>query len=141
ALEQKVSLTFDALPGRSFTARVTKTAPAGVKPKGKEIEVFPVEATLSVADPSIKPGMTADVRFLIDTKPNVLSVPIEAIVKDAGKSFVTKIIVAEGKEKGEKIEVHTGARNDREAEIVSGIDEGQEILINPGSSKANEVEL
>lgn len=141
ALEQKVTLTFDALPGKTFTARVTKTAPAGVKPKNKDIEVFPVEATLSTADPSIKPGMTADVRFLIDTKPAVLSVPIEAVVKDKGKTHLTRIVLAEGKEQSEKVEVQLGARNDREVEIVSGITEGQELLIDPASSKENEVEL
>lgn len=140
-LGQTAELTFDALPGKKYSAVVTKTAPAGVKPKGKEVEVFPVEATLANADPSIKPGMTADVRFSIDVKPGVLSAPIEAVRREAGKSWVTKIVLQEGKETSEKVEVVVGARNDRELELSSGVAEGDELLVDPGSSKENEVEL
>jgi RND family efflux transporter MFP subunit len=141
ALGQDVILGFDALPGKTFHARVTRSAPAAIKPKGKEIEVFPVEATLIDTDPSIKPGMTADVRFQIETKPGVFAVPIEAVVKDAGKSFVTKIVMADGKEKTEKAEITVGTRNDREIEVASGVAEGDKLLIKPASSKENEVEL
>lgn len=140
-LGQKVLLTFDALPGKKYDAKVTKSAPAAVKPKGKEIEVFPVEATLVECDHAIKPGMTADVRFEISVKPNVYAVPIEAVVKESGKSFVTKIVMAEGKEKTEKIEIKVGSRNDRELEVDSGIAEGDKLLIKPASAAANEVEL
>jgi RND family efflux transporter MFP subunit len=141
ALGQEVTLTFDALPGKKYQARVTKSAPAAVKPKGKEIEVFPVEATLVDADPSIKPGMTADVRFQIETKPNVFAVPIEAVVKESGKAYVNKIVLADGREKTEKTEVTVGARNDRELEVAAGLSEGDKLLINPASAKENEVEL
>lgn len=141
ALGQEAILTFDALPGKTFHAQVTKSAPAAVKPKGKEIEVFPVEAIVSDADLSIKPGMTADVRYQIETKPNVMAVPIEAVVKESGKSFVTKIVLAEGKEKTEKSEIVVGLRNDRELEVASGVAEGDKLLIKPASAKENEVEL
>jgi RND family efflux transporter MFP subunit len=140
-LDQTATLTFDALPGKKFEAKVTKSAPAAVKPKNKEVEVFPVEATLISADDTIRPGMTADIRFLIDVKPNVFAVPIEAVVKDAGKSYVTKIVVADGKEKTERAEIEVGVRNDRELEIARGVAEGDKLLIKPASAEENEVEL
>ena len=138
---QSAILSFDALPGKTFEARVTKTAPAAVKATGKEIEVFPVEATLVAADASIKPGMTADVRFQIERKTDVYAVPIEAVVKEEGKSYVTKIVTKAGEQATERAEVQVGARNDRELEIASGISEGDKLLIDPASSKENEVEL
>lgn len=141
ALGQRATLTLDALPGQTFTAEVTKIAPAAVKPKGKEVEVFPVEATLSAPVAAIKPGMTADVRFLVDTRPQTLSVPIEAVLKEAGKNYLTMIVEKEGREEHEKREVQLGARSDREVEITSGAAAGETILINPGSSAANEVAL
>ncbi len=141
-LDQRATLTFDALPGKTFEAKVTKTAPAAVKAaKNKDIEVFPVEATLVAVDDSIKPGMTADVRFQIETRANVFAVPIEAVVKKEGKAYVTKIIMAEGKETTAQAEVELGARNDREIEITSGVEEGEALLIDPASSKDNEVKL
>jgi RND family efflux transporter MFP subunit len=140
-LGQGVRLALDALPGKSFEAKVTKIAPASIRPKNREVDVFPVEATLVLADPEIKPGMTADVRFLIDTRPKALAIPIEAVAKEDGKSYVTKVALAQGKRDLRKSEVTLGARNDRSVEVVSGVQEGEQLLINPGSSSANEAKL
>jgi membrane fusion protein, macrolide-specific efflux system len=109
------------------------------------VDVFPVEATLSKGDGAIKPGMTADVRIHIETKPKVLSLPIESVVKEQGKSFVTKITTitdgGKGKQKTDKVEVKVGSRNDREIEIVSGISENEKVLIKPGSAAENEYKM
>jgi membrane fusion protein, macrolide-specific efflux system len=141
-LGQDVSLTLDALPGKKYTAKVTKVAPASIQPKGKDVDVFPIEATLVEADGAIKPGMTADVRVHIDVRPKVLSLPIEAVVKDAGKYYVHKAGVGEnGKPKTDKIEVKTGARNDRAVEITEGVEEGTRVLIKPNSSAENEFKM
>jgi macrolide-specific efflux system membrane fusion protein len=139
---QKVTVTLDALPGKSYDAAITKIAPASITPKDKQVDVFPVEATLVKADSDIKPGMTADVRIHIEKLPHVLSLPIEAVVKDQGKQFVNKVIFGpDGKERTQKIEVKVGARNDREIEIVSGIAEKDRILIKPDSSAENEYKM
>jgi HlyD family secretion protein/macrolide-specific efflux system membrane fusion protein len=139
-LDQSVTLTLDALPGKKYAAKITKVAPASNTPKGKDIDVFPVEATLVKADAEIKPGMTADVRVHIETKPRVLSLPIEAVVKESGKSFVTRVTSdAKGKQKTDKVAVTVGARNDRDLEILSGVNEGDKVLIKPASSAENEM--
>ena len=141
-LDQKVSLTLDALPGKTYTAKITKIAPASTTPKGKDVDVFPVEATLTTADGSIKPGMTADVRIHIETRPKVLSLPIEAVVKESGKSWINKVTIGEkGLQKADKLEVKLGARNDREVEVLSGIAEGEKVLIKPASSAENEMKM
>jgi macrolide-specific efflux system membrane fusion protein len=141
ALNQTVSLSFDALPDKKITAKVTKIAPAAVKQKNKDVDVFPVEATLDIADPAIKPGMTADVRFLVETKPSVLAVPFEAVLREEGKAYVTKLVKGEKEEKKEKLEVELGARNDRELEVKKGVAEGDVLFIDPASAAANEVKL
>ena len=141
-LGQKVTVTLDALPGKSYEAAITKIAPASITPKDKQVDVFPVEATLVKADPAIKPGMTADVRIHIEKKEHVLALPIEAVVKENGKQYVTKVLPAEkGKQKTDKAEVKVGARNDREVEIVSGISDGDKVLIKPASSAENEYKM
>jgi HlyD family secretion protein/macrolide-specific efflux system membrane fusion protein len=140
-LGQTVSLTLDALPGKKYEAKVSQVAPASTTPKGKDVDVFPVEATLTSADGQIKPGMTADMRIHIETKDKVLSLPIEAVVKEAGKNMVTKVTGAAGKGRTQKAEVQTGARNDREVEVVSGLGEGEKVLIKPASSADNEYKM
>jgi multidrug efflux pump subunit AcrA (membrane-fusion protein) len=155
-LDQTVTLTLDALPGKTFKARVTKIAPASVLPKGKDVEVFPVEATLEPGALSeIRPGMTADIKIHVETKKNVLKLPIEAVVKEKGQTFVNCIVAGGGGsdsagpsgfgggmgKKGpntKRVDVQVGARNDREQEILGGVKEGDEVLIRPPSAEANE---
>jgi HlyD family secretion protein/macrolide-specific efflux system membrane fusion protein len=138
-LDQTVTLTLDALPGKTWHARVTKIAPASTVPKGKDVDVFPIEATLTDASREIKPGMTADVRVHVDVKKDVVSLPIEAIVKEAGKTLVNKVVPGErGRERTDKIEVTTASRNDREVEVQKGIAAGDRVLIKPASSSENE---
>ncbi|HEX4460382.1 MAG TPA: efflux RND transporter periplasmic adaptor subunit, partial [Polyangia bacterium] len=104
---QKVSVTLDALPGKTYEAAITKIAPASITPKDKTVDVFPVEATLAKADTAIKPGMTADVRIHIEKREHVLALPIEAVVKESGKQYVTKVeLDAKGKQIPVKTEVH-----------------------------------
>jgi membrane fusion protein, macrolide-specific efflux system len=141
-LGQPVTLTLDALPGRTFRARVTKIAPAAVLPKGKDVEVFPIESTL---DPEgtevIKPGMTADVKVHIETRRGVLKLPIEAVVKEKDQSYVTHVTAdprGQGLVRTDRVKVEVGARSDREIEIVSGVKEGERVLIKPASADANE---
>lgn len=141
-LEQNVTLTLDGLAGKVYHAKVTKIASAASVVKGKEVELFPVEATLVDADAQIKPGMTADVRIHVETKKQVLLLPIEAVVKEHGKSLVTKVIKdAKGNRRNEKAEVTTGSKNDREIEITSGVTEGDTVVIDTSSSTKSEIKM
>lgn len=141
---QKAQVTLDALPDKKFTATVTRVAAAAVTVNQRD--TFPVEAALDANQDlsAIKPGMTADVRILIEKKPGVLVLPIEAVVTEKGKSLVHRLMPSpDGKskvpsvQKTSELTVALGARNDREVEIKSGIKEGEQVLIKP--PKANEV--
>jgi membrane fusion protein, macrolide-specific efflux system len=138
AVGRKATLTLDALPGKSYSAVITKVAPASVKLTGKDTEVFPVEAQLEAPDGLVKPGMTADVRVHLDAKPDTLVVPIEAVIKESGRTYVSKIV--DGKSP-EKVEVTLGLRNYREVEITSGVSEGTRLLLRPGSATENETKI
>jgi len=144
ALGQKVSITLDALPGRLLSGKVTRIAPASVTPKNRDVEVFPIEAVVEGDATGVRPGMTADLRVHLEKKPAVLSLPIEAVVKDkdSGRSLVTRVISMEkGKAATEKVTVKTGSRSDVSVEITSGIKEGDRILIRPGSADENEYKM
>ena len=132
---QKAEVTLDALPGKKFVAEVTRVAPAATNVNGREL--FPVEAALENAQDlsEIKPGMTADVKVMIETRPKVLLVPIEAVVSESGKDRVHLVDRAGGKLTSTLVEVKLGARNDREVEVKSGISEGAEVMIKPPAVK------
>ena len=142
-LGSEVTLTLDALPGKTYKAKVTRVAPASILPKGKDVEVFPVEATLDPGGDlaAIKPGMTADVKIHVETRKNVLKLPIEAVIKEKGQTYVNKLLPGATRRgpNTQRVDVKVGMRNEREQEILSGLSEGDEVFIKPPSADANEV--
>jgi HlyD family secretion protein/macrolide-specific efflux system membrane fusion protein len=146
AVGRKATLTLDALPGESYEALVTSVAPASVKLTGKDLEVFPVEATLAHTEAGdqhrVKPGMTADVRIHLDARPSVLVLPVEALVKEGAHAYVQRI-VGEDRDgpKTDRVEVQLGARNDREVEITAGVADGDRLLLRPPSAAENEMKM
>jgi HlyD family secretion protein/macrolide-specific efflux system membrane fusion protein len=142
AVGREATLTLDALPNHSYRAVITKVAPASVKLTGKDQEVFPVEARLTEPDGLVKPGMTADVRIHLDAKSGVLAIPLEAVVKESGRSYVTRITEDKtGDRRTEKVEVTLGLRSDREVEVTSGLDEGARVMLRPASAAENETKI
>ena len=136
-----VSVRVDALPDKSYSARVTRIAPASVRRPGKDVDVFPVEALIADADERIKPGMTAEVRVHVERKADVVALPIEAVRKASGKSVVTRVLAGASGPKREEIEVTLGARNDREVEVRQGVSVGDRILLEPPSSAREETKI
>jgi membrane fusion protein, macrolide-specific efflux system len=136
---QGAEVTLDALPGKKFTATVTRVAPAAATVNGRD--AFPVEAALAGTQDlsEIKPGMTADVRVLIEVRPKVLLLPIEAVISEKGKDNVHLLErpPGGGKPTTRLHQVKLGARNDREVEITSGIVEGAEVMIKPPAVKGD----
>ena len=103
--------------------------------------MFPVEAALDKAEPRIKPGMTGDIRIFVREEANVLALPLESVRSEAGKSFVTRVVGKADTEHTEKVRVVVGSANDHLVEIVSGVGEGERILVDPGSAKDNETKI
>jgi macrolide-specific efflux system membrane fusion protein len=136
---QKAEVTLDALPGKTFSAVVTRVAPAAAVSargggQGHAPDVFPVEASLDASQDlaAIKPGMTADVRILVDRKPKVLVLPIEAVINEKGKTFVHAIETGkDGKASTTRKEITVGARSDRDLEVKSGLAEGARVMFKP----------
>jgi RND family efflux transporter MFP subunit len=132
---QKADITVDALPGKKYTAHVTKVAPAAVAPTHgtQGPDVFPVEAELDAAQDlaEIKPGMTADVRIVVATERNVLLLPIEAVVTVKDQSKVTLITEGDRGQRTAPRDVTVGARNDRDVQIKTGVQAGDKVLISP----------
>lgn len=140
-LGQAVRVHVDALPDKSYSAKVTRIAPASLRRPGKDVDVFPIEALLTDADGRIKPGMTAEVKIDVEKKRETLALPIEAVRKNEGKTLVTRVIEGAKGRSREEVEVVLGSRNDRDVEVVSGIAPGDRILLEPSSAAANETKM
>lgn len=123
---QAVNITMDAYQDRVFKGEVYRISPVVTGGK-QETRTFEVRTKMKELPPTIKPGMSAEIEIIVNKLDNVISVPTQAIVKKEGKSFL--YIVRDSRAK--IIPVTTGIFNWTYTEIVSGLNEGDEVIINP----------
>lgn len=128
----KVKVRVDALAGHTFQGEVYRMAAMAQRSerrKDSNLMVFPVDVRVDTHQPGadgLRPGMMADITIDIAAHDNVLTVPLEALVREGGKARVRKLDAA-GKES--LVDVVVGYQNERVAEIVSGIQEGERIRV------------
>ena len=82
-LDQKVSFTIDAFPGRTFEGRVGQMRKAALS--SQNVVTYTVVVAFANPGSMVLPGMTANVRVVTDTRDSVLKVPNAALrVRIAG---------------------------------------------------------
>jgi HlyD family secretion protein len=123
--EQPVVITVDALPDELLTGRVDYLAPTATDTGG--VVTYKVIIGLDKTDLPVRGGMSANADVITDVRENVLIVPNWTIRIDrqTGKAYV---YVQRG-DKVEEIEIVTGLRNANESEVVSGLTEGEVLMV------------
>jgi HlyD family secretion protein len=129
SLGQRATLLLDAYPGEEVPGIVTAIAAAGHTDTTRQIDVFTVKVEVDPSDTgvAIKPGMTAEVRIRTGEWPDVVKVPAETVFEEGADSFVYVVTDTAGVKTKEKTKVTVGHRTDREVEITSGIEAGDQI--------------
>lgn len=119
-----VQIRLDAFPDREIPGIVASTAPAATQQGGATI--FPTTISLTIDDETdIRPGMNADVTIVTEERNDVLLIPQRAIRSVGNRAFVT-IVTSAGEEERE---VLLGYRSAGQAEVVSGLKEGDTIVL------------
>ncbi|MCX7843569.1 MAG: HlyD family efflux transporter periplasmic adaptor subunit [Clostridia bacterium] len=83
---QKVQITADALPGENLEGIVTNVSVEGTSQNG--VTTYPVEVTIS-SPGKLKPGMNVNAKIMVESKKNVLYLPVSAVTKVGNRAFVT----------------------------------------------------
>ena len=123
--EQAVTIKVDAFPNQVFDGEVLKIAPQGKVTQN--VTTFEVTTELLSQSDLLKPGMNAEVEIMAASAQNVLLVPNEAIMNFGGRRMVRVV----GEERPRPVE--TGASNWEKTEVISGLDEGEVVVIGGGS--------
>jgi RND family efflux transporter MFP subunit len=121
---QKTKITVDALPERQFEGEVTFIS---LLPK-IEAGIVSYEATIALPAPGavLKIGMSATADIIAEHHENVLIVPSQAVDEDEqGNTSVRIVVDGEVQERP----VVTGISDGFQTEIVSGLQEGDMILL------------
>ena len=123
---QKATISVDAVPDKVFTGKVSFISPFGT-PDTNNVVKFPVTIQLDPTDVALKGGLTATADIAISIAANALLVPLSAITTTSAGSFVTVVDEATGKQ--EKREVTLGSQNLQFAEVLSGLIEGDKVVV------------
>ena len=123
-LGQDVALSFDALNGVALNGKVTQIAYVGTTTSG--VVSYPVIVSLPAANATgVKVGMTANVAITVDQRAGVLLVSNRAI-KTQGRNKVVQVQTATDVQARV---VQVGLANETQTEIVSGLNEGDAVII------------
>ncbi len=127
-LGQKVVMTSDGLEGKEYTGTVTRindSAEAASTNMGTETAV-PVEISVDNPDGVLKPGYNLDLEITILDKENVLTISESSIKTDAKTN--TKYVFAVDGGIVKKKEITTGEESDTLVEVLTGLNEGDEVI-------------
>ncbi len=126
---QKAQITVPANPYHKYKGTIKQIAVMAID--SNNTKVFPIEIELEDVDKKIMPGMTAEITIQGDSKQDIIKIPIRALFSnDKGEDVV---YIAENEKITETRVVQTGINNFREVEIVSGLQENEEISLFPPS--------
>ena len=127
----KVTLTADALPGKTFTGHIARIFPT----MQASTHTFTVEVNVTNADRQLRPGMYSRVTINFGATHNV-TVPDGSVVKQQGSGVRTVFVLQEDGTVKEAV-VTLGRHFDEKFEILSGLKEGDKVVVKGQSSLRN----
>ncbi len=116
-----VDISVDALQGKVFPAQIKKMSQA----VDMTTRTLAVELDINNKDHQLKPGMFANISFVLEKKNNTPSLPADAIIQDDNGQFV---YVITPDSVAHKKYVETGIKQASLVEIVSGVNETDKIV-------------
>ncbi len=119
---QKVTLTLDALPDKTFTGKVSTVNTNGSVSSG--VTTYPTTITFDTTADNIYPNMGVNAIIITDIKDNVILIPSAAVQTTNGQSMVR--VMRNGQIT--QISVEIGNSNDTQTEIISGVSVGDEVI-------------
>ena len=122
-LGQEVTITLDALPDKEVKGRVTFVSPASTAQAG--VVFYKTTITLENPDEELKDGMSANAEIVIEEHDGVLLIPNRAVQGSLEKPWVE--VVTEGQI--EERQINIGLSDGTYTEILSGLEEGEEVVL------------
>jgi RND family efflux transporter MFP subunit len=85
-----------------------------------------VEVDVPNHDYKLTPGMYADVSLQVQNDPHALTLPLQAINREADK---TTVLFVDSQNHVEEREIHTGIEGSNRIQVLSGLQEGDRVVV------------
>jgi HlyD family secretion protein len=126
-LGQPARITVESFKDQKFDGRVTKTSPLGVEKDN--VTTFEVRVSISNEKHLLKAQMTANAEIVLEEHKHVLAIPEGAIVYNKDKTTAAEIPDPTNEKGFRKVSIVTGIGNGAKTEVVKGLSEGQQVVL------------
>jgi len=123
-------ITVDALPGKKFLGRLNSIAPLPDARRmwmNPDLKIYPTDIYLEDNDSELRTGMSCKAEIIVAQYEDTVYVPVWAVLRVGGQPTV--YVVKDGSYAERKVEV--GLDDNRMIRIISGLDEGEVVLLTP----------
>lgn len=133
-LGKKATIILDSIPDKTFTGEVVGVDRIGEITSG--VTQYPAIIQLDSSAEEILPNMTVTANIIVETKSDVLTVPLTAINYQGETASVT--VVKNGQEINQTVEL--GISSDTAVEILSGTSEGDVVVTGTTTTSSKSTE-
>jgi HlyD family secretion protein len=122
---QRATIRIDAFPYDTFSGFISRI---GAQARTENnVRVFPVQVEIDQKDNRLRPGLSANVTILGETREDILLIPIRAIFTDAQGSNIVYRVVNDSL--GPPTPIRTGINDMQRVEVLEGLDEDEEVSL------------
>jgi HlyD family secretion protein len=127
--DQKAEIRVESFPNERLTGTVKSVSPLADSTRawaqGGVKEYTTIVTVDKMPKEQLKPGMTAEVKILVNELADVLTVPVQAVTEHEGKHYA---YVQSGAGIARR-EVEVGDNNQKFVEVVEGLAEGEQVCL------------
>lgn len=126
-LGQPARIVVESFKDRKFYGKVTKISPLGVEKEN--VTTFEVRVSIHNPGGELKANMTANAEIILEERKGVLLVPEAAVVYDRARNTFLEVPDPASPNGRRKIAVKLGISNGVKTELVAGLKEGDQVIL------------
>lgn len=124
---QPARITVEPFKDQKFWGKVTKISPMGVEKEN--VTTFEVRVSISNESRKLRALMTANAEIILEERKGVIAIPEGAIVYNKDRSTAVEVPDPTNEKGKRRVAVATGISNGSRTQILKGINEGQEVIL------------
>jgi HlyD family secretion protein len=131
----------DAYPDETFQGEVFQVSSVPMTGSWPNTDLREYATEIRLTDSverirKLRPGLTTQVEIQIDSRENVLQVPVQAVIGVSDKQ-ICYVLKKDGTPQRREIKV--GATNQTHIEVLDGLEAGEQVILNPRNRFSDEI--
>jgi HlyD family secretion protein len=126
-LGQPARITIESFKNQTFNGHVTKISPMGTEKDN--VTTFEVRVSISNDKRILKAQMSANAEIVLEEHKGILAIPEGAVLYNKDKSTAAEVPDPTNEKGLRKVSVKLGISNGAKTEVLSGLTEGQQVIL------------